>query len=285
MDETVEYFDAEDRPFNDEVSQKETSENVTSVVEFNEKDNLTPLSNSPEVTLKYFGKNDVYTVLRSSMLVLLLMNMLLILLGNGTSISLEYYGKNRPNSAFLKLSLIWRESNENLELKLFSSCCRASNLVPETDDIYTSYFRSIKGLKDNVNPDNVNHVNANDRQKTMMNKKPVDKMGLKYMVFNTVRMAKEDDLIKASNDIDEVQDNEDENFCDWKKGKINIDHMDKPTKCVKVAKAIDKNPKEMFDDTIKIDDESPVDTKGHSQMKNSSNLLYIVRYYQVLESV
>ena len=45
------------------------------------------------------------------------------------------------------------------------------------------------------------------------------------------------------------------------------------------------NCEELFDDTKKIDDENPVDTHGHSQMKSSTNLLYTVRYYQVLESV
>ena len=116
------------------------------------------------------------------MVALLLMNLLFILLGNGISISLEYEGDNCPNLAFLKLSLKWRESSKNLESKLFSSRCQTSKLVHETDDICTSYFRSIKRLKYKANPDNVDHVNDNDRHKMMMIKKPVDEK-LKNMVL------------------------------------------------------------------------------------------------------
>ena len=159
-------------------------------------------------------------VFRSPIVVLLLMNLLFILLGNGISISLEYEGDNCPNLAFLKLSLKWRESSKNLESKLFSSRCQTSKLVHETDDICTSYFRSIKRLKYKANPDNVGHVNDNDRHKMMMIKKPVDEK-LKNMVFNTVRMANDDATVPndASEDVVKVSDQATENFYNSEKKK------------------------------------------------------------------
>ena len=152
MDETEEYFDAEESPFNDDVSQKENPKNVevSRTIDFRWKfknmnirgkslnsrngeqafDTKAPNDdNEFDVkSLKRF-KSDaenkkpncdgMYSqktaVFRSPMVVLLLMNLLFILLGNGISISLEYEGDNCPNLAFLKLSLKWRESSKNLE--------------------------------------------------------------------------------------------------------------------------------------------------------------------------
>ena len=125
----------------------------------------------------------------------------------------------------------------------------------------------------------------------MMIKKPVDEK-LKNMVFNTVRMANDDATVPndASEDVVKVSDQATENFYNSEKKKNNVDHMDKSTMYVKAAKTIDDNVKtihlnfkkqmdnceELIDDTTKIDDENPVDTNGHSQMKGSTNLLTLL---------
>ena len=133
----------------------------------------------------------------------------------------------------------------------------------------------------------------------MIIKKPADEK-LKNMVFNTVRMANDDATVPndASEDVVKVSDQATENFYNSEKKKNNVDHMDKSTMYVKAVKTIDDNVKtihinvkkqmdnceELFDDTTKIDDENPVDTHDE-KMKSSTNLLYTVRHYQVLESV
>ena len=278
IDETEEFFDAKDCPFNDENSQEENPEIGTSALEISLIDKATPPSNSPKAVLKNGDKiNKVYSVFKSLMPAVLFLNLLLLLFGNGFFISLEYEGKSRPNLAVFKFSLKWGDSNEILEPNLHNSCCcRPPNLIHETDELLTSYLVNNARFKNDVKIKNVSHIVC--IQNLKMTKMSVNErkcVNDESMIFDDDRKLKGDvkyPIDDTSEALDDISDEANENSYDWEESKFHINRINKSEKY-----------EGMFDDdNEKSDDENKFDTKSRSQMRSSSHLYY--GNYQVLES-